>query len=283
MVRAMMSIFHREVFMELILLENGVKMPQLGLGVWQSGADTASAVKWALEAGYRHIDTAARYGNEEEVARGIRESGVPREDIFITTKLWTDDVRKGRAKAALMESLKRLDTDYADLYLIHWPANGYQQAWKDLTEMYHEGWCRAIGVANFEKDHLESIKGISDMHPLVNQVESHPYFSNRDIIAYSKSQHIVPEAYSPLGRGKGILEDETVVKIARKYGRTPAQVVLRWQVQNGIIVIPKSVHKERIEENMQIFDFKLRRKDMEAIDSLNRDEKIGADPHTFTF
>lgn len=269
--------------MEWILLENGVKIPQVGLGVWQSGRDTAQAVEWALAAGYRHIDTAAIYGNEEEVGRGIRNSGVPREEIFITTKLWNEDIRKGRTKAALMESLKRLGTDYADLYLIHWPADGYQKAWEDMTEMYHEGWSRAIGVSNFEADHLHALSDVSDMKPLVNQVESHPYFSNTDVIKTCLESHITPEAYSPLGRGQALGTDPVIARLAEKYGRTPAQIVLRWQIQRGVIVIPKSVHRARIEENLLVFDFKLRKKDVEALDHLDRGGRIGADPHHFTF
>ncbi len=269
--------------MEWLQLENGVKIPQIGLGVWQSGSSTEEAVRWALQAGYRHIDTAAIYGNEEAVGRGIRASGIPREDIFLTTKLWTDDVRRGRARAALMESLKKLGTDYIDLYLIHWPAEGYEKAWEDLTVLYHEGWCRAIGVSNFEEDHLRSLRGVADIKPQVDQFESHPTFQNNELLEACRRERITAEAYSPLGRGNDLISSEVVQKIAKKYDRTPAQVVLRWHVQRGMVVIPKSVHKERIEENLRIFDFKLRKRDVDALNAMERGQRLGSDPHHFAF
>ena len=269
--------------MDWLQLENGVKIPQVGLGVWQSGPCTEEAVRWALEAGYRHIDTAAIYGNEEAVGRGIRASGINREEIFLTTKLWTDDVRRGRTRTALMESLKKLGTDYVDLYLIHWPAEGYQKAWQEMAVLYHEGWCRAIGVSNFEEDHLASLGSAADIRPQVNQVESHPSFQNNAIIEICHKTRVIAEAYSPLGRGQDLESSEVVRKIAKKYERTPAQIVLRWHIQRSMVVIPKSVHKERIEENLKIFDFKLRKRDMEALNAMEHGKRLGADPHTFKF
>lgn len=268
--------------MEWIQLENGVKMPRLGLGVWRAGGDTEAAVRLAAEAGYRHIDTAAMYGNEEAVGRAVRESGIPREEFFITTKLWTEDVRRGRAREALMDSLKRLGMDYVDLYLIHWPAEGYRKAWQDMTDLYHEGWCRAIGVANFEEDHLAALCGVSDMKPLVDQFESHPLFANQAVLDACLRRRIAPVAYTPLGRGEDLAGD-TVRRLAAKYGRTPAQIVLRWELQRGLSVIPKSVHGERIRENASIFDFKLRKKDMEAMNRLDEGRRLSADPHHFSF
>ena len=269
--------------MEWIQLENGVKMPRLGLGVWQSGGMTEQAVLWALEAGYRHIDTAAMYGNEEAVGRAVKKSGLPREEVFVTTKLWTDDVRRGRARDALMESLRRLDMDYVDLYLIHWPAEGYRKAWEDLTDLYHEGWCRAIGVANFEADHLDALSGVSDMKPLADQFESHPSFANQPVLDACLARGIAPVAYSPLGKGKDLAGNDTVKRLAKKYGKTPAQITLRWQLQRGFTVIPKSADRGRIAENAQIFDFKLRKKDMEAMAALDEGRRLSADPHDFPF
>lgn len=269
--------------MEWIQLENGVKMPKLGLGVWRSGDRTEQSVLWALEAGYRHIDTAAMYGNEDAVGRAIKKSGISREDIFVTTKLWTDDVRRGRAREALMESLAWLGMDYVDLYLIHWPAEGYQKAWEDMTDLYHEGWCRAIGVANFEADHLDALQGVSDMKPLVDQFESHPGFANQAVLDAVLARHIVPVAYSPLGKGKDLAGNAVLAALARKYGKTPAQIVLRWELQQGLVVIPKSSNRERIRENTGIFDFKLRRKDMEAMNAMDTGTRLSADPHHLPF
>lgn len=269
--------------MEWLQLENGVKIPQVGLGVWQSGPNTEKAVCWALEAGYRHIDTAAIYGNEEAVGRGMRDSGIPRGDIFLTTKLWTEDVRRGRTREALMESLRKLGTDYVDLYLIHWPAEGYEKAWQDMAELYHEGWCRAIGVSNFEEDHLASLEGAADIKPQVDQFESHPSFQNNALLSECRDERIIAEAYSPLGRGSDLENNAVVQKIAKKYDRTPAQVILRWHIQRGVVVIPKSVHKERIEENLDIFDFKLRKRDMDALNAMKQGKRLGSDPHHFAF
>ena len=267
-----------------VKFENKVKMPRLGLGVWQCGDKTEDAVKYALQAGYRLIDTAAEYGNEKAVGKAIRESGIPREKIFITTKLWNSDIRKGRAKEAFFDSFKRLQTDYIDMYLIHWPAEGFQKAWQDMTEIYHEGWVRAIGVSNFQIHHAKELENASDVIPFVNQIESHPYFNNQELIDYCLEHKIEVTAYSPLGSNEnGLLEDPILMRIARKYGKTVAQVILRWNLQRGITSIPKSVNKKRIEENINIFDFELSSGDMNKIFALNKNERVSEDPDNFNF
>lgn len=245
---------------------------------------TAEAVRTALAAGYRHIDTAAIYGNEADVGIGIKQSGVAREEIFLTTKLWNDDMRKGRAREAFFESLEKLQTDYVDLYLIHWPVAGkYMESWKVLEELYQEKRIRAIGVSNFHKHHLEDILSIAIVTPAVNQIERHPLLSQMPLIQYCEGLDIAIEAYSPLGgTGGTLLHNEELQRIAKKYGKSPAQIVLRWNVQRDIIVLPKSVHTERIIANGEL-DFTLHEEDMAAIDALNRDERVNADPDHFNF
>lgn len=272
--------------MNTIKLNNGVEIPQIGLGVYQSpkGESTINAVKWALESGYRHIDTAKIYGNEEEVGTGIIESGVPRNEIFITTKLWNDDIRKGRTREAFEESLKALKTDYVDLYLIHWPVDGFEEAWIEMEKLYKEGKIRAIGLSNFHESHLKRINDIATIKPVVNQIESHPYMTNEKLIELSKSQDMEIEVWSPLGgTGGNLLQNEVLKSIAEKYGKSPAQIVIRWDLQREVIVIPKSIHKERIEANIDVFDFELSKEDMELINNLNCDGRIGADPDNFDF
>ncbi len=223
-----------------IILNNGIKIPQLGLGVFQTpdGIITENSVKWALEAGYRHIDTAMIYRNEASVGKAIKESGVAREDIFLTTKLWNEDIRQGRAKAAFEESLEKLQTDYVDLYLIHWPAKGYAEAWKDMEELYGEGRIKAIGVSNFQKHHLETLDKTAKITPAVNQIESHPYFNNQELIDYCLGRNIAVEVWSPLGgTGGNLLEDKDIAALAEKYGKTPAQIVIQWDIQRGVIVL----------------------------------------------
>ncbi|HWR23745.1 MAG TPA: aldo/keto reductase [Feifaniaceae bacterium] len=274
------------MFSESKKLNNGVEIPLLGLGVFQipQGAKTAEAVRSALVSGYRHIDTAAIYGNEQDVGAGIRQSGVGREEIFLTTKLWNDDMRKGRMREAFFESLKKLQTDYVDLYLIHWPVAGrYMDSWRVLEELYAEGRVRAIGVSNFHKHHLEDILSIARVTPAVNQIERHPLLSQTPLIQYCEDLGIAIEAYSPLGgTGGTLLNNEVLQKIGKKYGKSPAQTVLRWNVQRGIIALPKSVHAERIQSNAEI-GFILSEADMAAIDALNRDERVNADPDHFNF
>lgn len=270
-----------------IVLNNGVSIPQLGLGVFQTpaGDETVNAVKWALASGYRHIDTARAYNNEESVGQGIRESGVNRRDIFLTTKLWNADIRAGRTREAYEESLDRLGTDYVDLYLIHWPADGWQQAWKDMQELYLERRVRAIGVCNFEQHHLEELHALSSVKPAVNQIESSPQFTNQTLIDWTNSQMRVDvEAWSPLGgTGGSLLKQPELQAIADRYGKSPAQVIIRWHLQRGVIVIPKSTHKERIEQNFDVFDFSLSDHDMHAISALDTGKRNGADPDNFNF
>ena len=270
-----------------LTMNNGVQIPQLGLGVFQTpdGKATSQAVTWALQAGYRHIDTAMIYGNEESVGQGIRDSGLKRRDVFLTTKLWNDDIRSGRAKEAFEESLDRLGTDYVDLYLIHWPAQGWQQAWQDMEELYRQRRVRAIGVCNFQQHHLEELHSISSTKPAVNQIESSPQFVNQELIDYCHGElRIDVEAYSPLGgTGGSVLSDPRLESISRKVGRSPAQVVLRWHIQRGLIVIPKSTHQERIEQNAQVFDFALDEDDMKAISAMDSGIRAGADPDNFDF
>ena len=268
-------------------MNNGVQIPQLGLGVFQTpdGKATSQAVTWALQAGYRHIDTAMIYGNEESVGQGIRDSGLKRRDVFLTTKLWNDDIRSGRAKEAFEESLDRLGTDYVDLYLIHWPAQGWQQAWQDMEELYRQRRVRAIGVCNFQQHHLEELHSISSTKPAVNQIESSPQFVNQELIDYCHGElRVDVEAYSPLGgTGGSVLSDPRLESISRRVGRSPAQVVLRWHIQRGLIVIPKSTHQERIEQNAQVFDFTLDEDDMKAISAMDSGIRAGADPDNFDF
>ena len=270
-----------------LTMNNGVQIPQLGLGVFQTpdGKATSQAVTWALQAGYRHIDTAMIYGNEESVGQGIRDSGLKRRDVFLTTKLWNDDIRSGRAKEAFEESLDRLGTDYVDLYLIHWPAQGWQQAWQDMEELYRQRRVRAIGVCNFQQHHLVELHSISSTKPAVNQIESSPQFVNQELIDYCHGElRIDVEAYSPLGgTGGSVLSDPRLESISRRVGRSPAQVVLRWHIQRGLIVIPKSTHQERIEQNAQVFDFTLDEDDMKAISAMDSGIRAGADPDNFDF
>ncbi|AIC91745.1 MULTISPECIES: aldo/keto reductase [Bifidobacterium] len=270
-----------------LTMNNGVQIPQLGLGVFQTpdGKATSQAVTWALQAGYRHIDTAMIYGNEESVGQGLRDSGLKRRDVFLTTKLWNDDIRSGRAKEAFEESLDRLGTDYVDLYLIHWPAQGWQQAWQDMEELYRQRRVRAIGVCNFQQHHLEELHSISSTKPAVNQIESSPQFVNQELIDYCHGElRIDVEAYSPLGgTGGSVLSDPRLESISRKVGRSPAQVVLRWHIQRGLVVIPKSTHQERIEQNAQVFDFTLDEDDMKAISAMDSGIRAGADPDNFDF
>ncbi|OGX78352.1 aldo/keto reductase [Exiguobacterium sp. SH3S2] len=269
--------------MEWTTLNNDVKLPMLGLGVYkvEDGTVTVDTVKAALDAGYRLIDTAAIYQNEESVGQAIRESSVPREDIFVTTKLWNEFHGYDEALQAFQDSLDRLGLDYVDLFLIHWPMprfGKFVETYKALEQLYEEGKVRAIGVSNFEIQHLEQIIQSCAIVPAVNQVEIHPYLSQKELIAFCKRYDIQIQAWSPLMKGREALEDATIVDIASKYGKSPAQVILRWHLQNGVAVIPKSVTPSRIRENIQVFDFTLTKEDMAAIDGLNRNERTGSDP-----
>ena len=267
-----------------LTLNNGVQIPQLGFGVWQVPADEAVApVRTALETGYRHIDTAAAYGNEEGVGQAIRESGVAREEIFVTTKLWNAD--HGRAGEAFDTSLRKLGLDYVDLYLIHWPRPDqdlYVDAFKAMEKVLAEGRAKAIGVSNFHQAHLEKLLENTEVVPAVNQIELHPGFNQDELRAFNAGHGILTEAWSPIGQGQGLLEDPQLAAIASKVGRTPAQTVLRWHIQLGNIVFPKSVTPSRIRENFEVFDFELDDDQMAATSALPG-ERIGANPDTATF
>ncbi|MGB8453845.1 MAG: aldo/keto reductase [Anaerocolumna sp.] len=265
---------------------NGVEIPMLGFGVFQavSGDETINSVKWALEAGYRHLDTATIYENEASVGIGMEESGVAREDIFLTTKLWNEDMRQGREMEAFEKSLKDLRTNYVDLYLVHWPVDCFEKSWKLVEEIYRSGRAKAIGVSNFQIHHLEQLEKVWNIVPAVNQVESHPLLNQNELKTYCESKGIALEAYSPLGSSRGnLLQNETVCVIAEKYKKTPAQIVIRWDLQRGVIVIPKSVHKERIISNKEVFDFELSGDDMSLIDLLNKNHRFMDDPDNFDF
>lgn len=267
------------------VLNNGVEMPWLGLGVYglDDGPEVEQAVLHALEIGYRSIDTATIYKNERGVGRAIRESGVPREEIFLTTKVWNDDQREKRTLAAFRESLKRLGTEYVDLYLVHWPVEGcYKTTWREMERIYQNGHAKAVGVSNFMQHHLEDLLNDSRIVPSVNQVEFHPRLIQRELLAYCRNHDIRVEAWSPLMHGE-VVTEPTVMKVAEKYSRTPAQIVLRWDLQHGVVTIPKSGNPERIAENAQIFDFELSQEDMEQLDALDEGRRIGPDPLAFDF
>ncbi|MBZ6130457.1 aldo/keto reductase [Streptomyces sp. CT1-17] len=257
-------------------------MPQLGFGVWQVPDDEAqTAVAQALEAGYRSIDTAAIYGNEEGTGRAIAASGLAREDLFVTTKLWNSDQGYDSTLQAFDTSLAKLGLDYLDLYLIHWPMPArekYVDTYKAFEKLLADGRVRAIGVSNFLPDHLERLIGETSVLPAVNQIELHPHLQQHASRELHAEQGIATEAWSPLGSGKGILEIPAIVAIAQKHGRTPAQVVLRWHLQLGNVVIPKSVTPSRIKENIDVFGFSLDTEDLAAIRALNEDRRLGSDP-----
>ncbi|WP_435156921.1 aldo/keto reductase [Amycolatopsis sacchari] len=267
-----------------IELGNGVVIPQFGFGVFQiPPADTADAVRVALEAGYRHIDTAQMYRNEEGVGEGIRQSGLSREDVFVTTKLANDAHGHDNAITALEGSLRRLGTDYVDLYLIHWPLparDRYVETWQAFEEILKAGKARAIGVSNFQPAHLDALAENSGTTPAVNQIELHPYLQQAELREYHRTHGIATEAWSPIAQGE-VLDDEVLTRIAGRLGKSPAQVVLRWHIQLGNIVFPKSSSPERIRENIDVFDFELSEEDMIAIGGLDRNRRTGPDPDTF--
>ena len=265
-----------------LTLNNGVSIPQLGFGVWQVGSDDiVPAVEKALEVGYRHIDTAAIYGNEEGVGKAIANSGIPRSELFVTTKLW--NAHHGEARPQFQKSLDRLGLDHVDLYLIHWPAPGrglFVDAWKDLEQIYADGLARSIGVSNFMPHHLRHLLAETTVVPAVNQIEVHPTNLQRDVQAVNAEHEVLTEAYSPLGLAKDLTAPD-VVTIAERIGRTPAQVILRWHLQAGRIVFPKSVTPARIEENFDVFGFELEAADMGAINGLDQGNRLGGDPDVF--
>jgi diketogulonate reductase-like aldo/keto reductase len=257
-------------------------IPQLGLGVWQSpqGAPTQNAVRTAFELGYRHVDTARVYRNESDVGAAIRASGIPREQIFVTTKLWNEDHGYDAALRALTSSLQRLGLDYVDLYLIHWPvAHHHKESWRALEKAHTDGLARSIGVSNYLVRHLDDLLATARIAPHVNQIELTPFLQRRDTVAHCARHEIIVEAYSPLTRGQR-LDDPTVRSIAAAMNRSPAQVLLRWNIQRGHVVLPKSVHRERIAENAAIFDFALTADQMTALDGLEENLATGWDPET---
>lgn len=268
----------------LITLNNGRQIPQLGFGVFQvPPADTERVVSTALETGYRSIDTAAAYHNEEGVGRAIAASGLPRDELFVTTKLWNADHGYTEALRAFDQSMRRLGLDTLDLYLIHWPvpaADRYVDTWKALEKLAADGRVRSIGVSNFRAEHLNRLFAETGTVPAVNQVELHPRFPQAELRAIHAEHGIVTEAWSPLAQGGELLSDPTIARLAEQHGATPAQLVLRWHLQIGNIVIPKSVHPQRMRENLDVFGFELSADDLAAIASLDTGKRIGPDPAT---
>ena len=261
-------------------LNNGVKIPRLGLGVYQSppGQSTKRAVECALKVGYRHVDTARIYGNESDVGTAIRESGIKREDIFVTTKLWNSDQGYETALKACNESLKRLGLKYLDLYLIHWPVQSARtESWKALVQLLKDGKCRSIGVSNYTIRHVTELIESSDVVPAVNQVEFNPFLYQKQLLDYCEKNRIQLEAYSPLTQGDK-LNHPTIRQIAKSHSKTPAQIMIRWGLEHKLVTIPKSVHEERIRENAQVFDFHLTVEDMRALDSLDENLRNSWDP-----
>jgi len=266
-------------------LNNGVKMPWLGFGVYQmrDGAEVGESVAAALKTGYRSIDTAAAYNNERGVGRALAESGISRNEIFLTTKVWNSDQGYESALRAFDGSLERLGTDYVDLYLIHWPVKGrFVQTWRALERVYAEKRARAIGVSNFHIHHLEELLSESKIVPAVNQVEFHPFLLQSDLRAFCRDKGIQYEAWSPLMQGT-VLREKTVRRLAKKHGKSAAQIIIRWDLQHEVVTIPKSVHPERIEENSRVFDFELSDEDMALLDGLDAGKRSGPDPDNFNF
>ncbi|KIH98931.1 oxidoreductase [Streptomonospora alba] len=266
-----------------VTLNNGVRIPQLGFGVWQvDNSEVSNAVSTALETGYRSIDTAAAYGNEEGVGEALRGSGLARGELFVTSKLWNSDQGYDATLRAFDASMERLGLEYLDLYLIHWPVpanDEFVSSWKAMERLYAEGRVRAIGVSNFHPEHLRRILDEGGIVPTVNQIELHPRLIQQELRSFNKEHDIATEAWSPLGQGQ-LLQDPTVAKLAEAYGKTPAQVILRWHLQLGNIAIPKSVTPERIRSNFDVFDFELSSGDVEAVSGLNENQRFGPDPGT---
>jgi 2,5-diketo-D-gluconate reductase A len=269
-----------------IALNNGVEIPQLGFGVFQiKPEDTVKATTSALETGYRHIDTAQMYGNEREVGIAVRESGIPREDVFVTSKVNNNRLERDDMLRSFDTSLGDLGFEYLDLLLIHWPLPGvsdYVARWKAMEEIYASGRVKAIGVSNFHPTHLRNVLAAADVRPAVNQIEVSPFLTQDELRAFDAEHQIVTEAWSPIARGK-VADDPVIGRIAERLGRSPAQVTLRWHVQRGDVVFPKSVNPSRIEANFAIFDFELDESDMTAISALDRGERTGPDPDEFNY
>lgn len=274
---------------DTVTLANGVKMPWLGLGVFkvEEGQILMDAVSSAITNGYRSIDTAAIYGNERGVGEGIKlglkKTGISRSELFITTKVWTEDLGYEETIKAFETSLEKLGLDYIDLYLIHWPKEGkYLEAWKALETLYREGKIKSIGVSNFQIHHLETLLNASEIKPMINQIELHPKLTQKNLLTFCESRNIQVQAWSPLMQGK-LLDNPLLRELAHKYQKSVAQVIIRWDLQNGIVTIPKSVKEQRIIENGNVFDFCLTKEEMKRIDSLNQDLRVGPDPDNFDF
>lgn len=268
-------------------LNNGITIPALGLGTFlvDDPAIAQKTVEEALALGYRHIDTAMIYRNEEAIGHALKNADIPREELFITTKLWNSDQRSGKIQQAIDNSLKLLGLDYIDLYLVHWPvAETYVSVWQDMEKLYQHKKARSIGVSNYHQHHLEDLLQKADIIPAVNQIECYPYLSQQPLIDFCLQHSIRPQAWGPLGMNKSnVLEDPVIKTIAQKHNKTAAQVILRWNMQRGVIIIPKTIRKERLIENMNLFDFELNAEQMNQISQLNQDKRMGPDPETFDF
>lgn len=265
----------------VIALNNGVDIPALGFGVWQMEdlQECENAVIKAIETGYRMIDTASIYQNETAVGNAVRNSGTDREELFITSKLWVQDTSYEKAKGAFQRTLDRLQLDYLDMYLIHWPYADFTGAWKAMEELYQEGKIKAIGVCNFPEDKMEELKAVATVFPVINQIELHPIFQQKELQKYNRENNIITQPWSPLGNGNaGLLENAGLQAIGEKYGKTVAQVILRWHLQEGFCVIPKSVTPSRIEENFSVFDFELTEDEMDTVRSLDTGKRLFFDP-----
>ncbi len=265
-----------------VTLSNGVEMPRFGLGVYQTkvGEETENAVRWALEAGYPAIDTAALYRNEAEVGKIVRSGIVPRDEVFVTSKVWVDDLSYDGAKAAFNDSLEKLGFDYVDLYLIHWPFNDWQGAWRALEDAYKDGRARAIGVSNFMQHHLTELMNLAEIKPMVNQYECHPRLQQPDLLKFCHDNNIHVTAWAPIMKGR-VLDMPEIVNIGEKHGKSAVHVTLRWLLQLGVIVIPKSARQERIQTNADVFDFELTDEEMQIMATLNTGERTGPHPDEF--
>ncbi|WP_377890964.1 aldo/keto reductase [Alkalihalobacillus sp. R86527] len=268
-----------------VKLNNGVEMPQVGLGVYQVKEEDQliGAVTAAIKNGYKSIDTAAIYGNEEWVGKAIKESGVPREELFITSKVWNTDQGYNETIQAFETSLEKMDLEYLDLYLIHWPVEDkFVDTWKAMEHLYHEGKIKAIGVSNFHIHHLETLFKETTVKPVVNQIELHPKLNQKELREFGEKHDIKIEAWSPLMRGE-LLDNEELKEIAEKHNKSTAQIILRWHLQNDVIIIPKSTKEHRIKENADLFNFELTSEEMDRINGLNEDKRVGPDPDHFDF
>lgn len=267
--------------MDSVTINEKLQIPRVGLGTFDL---KEKEILSGLESGYRLLDTAWQYGNEAEIGRAIKKSHLQREDIIITTKLWTDAIRQNRVREEFEESLRCLQTDYVDIYLIHWPAVGFERAWETMVKLKEEGKIKALGVSNFNEHHLIKLRQISDNIPVLNQLEFHPFFQNKKVVQYCSDQGIALQAWCPLGGSYSRFVEHNVFKeLESKYGKTSAQIILRWHIQKNMLIIPRTSRKERLEENLDIFDFVLDETDMELINNLDTGHRIGADPDDFDF